>query len=205
VRNTGADELEIEGWIWRDGLGSGRPRGRQSYFDDSTYSRFEVDGQLFELGGRARLFDRVPNPSYVSRGRTLSGIATGKHTYVVGAYRRLPAPDTGTPAFYSSMGPVSGGSRLRNAPDLLAPSEDSLALHGVAVAGTRSGSVVTMNGTSVAAPQVARWLADRVAAGVPTPSPIPGLAGPSFVPPGLVAAVAGDGLLPRPSTRMPRR
>jgi len=32
-------------------------------------------------------------------------------------------------------------------------------------AGTRSRSVVAVNGTSVAAPQVTRWIADRMAAG----------------------------------------
>jgi hypothetical protein len=32
-------------------------------------------------------------------------------------------------------------------------------------AGTRSGSVVAVNGTSVAAPQVTRWIAGRMAAG----------------------------------------
>ncbi len=206
VINSGSADLTIEGWIGRDGpIGGRRARGRQSYFDDPSYRRYDIDGRPAE-------FDPASNPSYVSRSRTLSGIATGAHPHIVGGFRRLPAPATGVPASYSSMGPVAGGPRSRNAPDLLAPSEDSQVCRGVLAAGTFSGSTVTMNGTSVAAPQVARWLTDRIAAGISTPSPIPRpplVAPPTtppapFVPPGFATAVAGDGLLPSPQTRLPR-
>jgi hypothetical protein len=40
-------------------------------------------------------------------------------------------------------------------------SDDSRVHSGVLAAGSRSGSVVAMNGTSVAAPQLARWIADE--------------------------------------------
>ena len=46
-------------------------------------------------------------------------------------------------------------------------SEDSCAHRGVLAAGSRSGSRVAMYGTSMAAPQIARWIADRMANGLP--------------------------------------
>ena len=49
------------------------------------------------------------------------------------------------------------------APDAMAVSEDSRVHRGVLAAGSRSGSVVAMSGTSVAAPQIARIIADDLA------------------------------------------
>ena len=108
------------------------------------------------------------------------------------------------PVRYTSAGPTSGSARSRPAPDLTAPSEDSIACHGILSAGTRSGSVVAMNGTSVAAPQFARWLADQIAAGQPVvtpPAPIvrPPLVGPSVSVPAVeVVPVTGNGCLQLP-------
>jgi hypothetical protein len=49
-------------------------------------------------------------------------------------------------------------------PDLAAVSEESPAAPGIRAAGTYSGSVAILSGTSVAAPQVTRALADRISA-----------------------------------------
>jgi subtilisin family serine protease len=72
---------------------------------------------------------------------------------------------------YSAGGPVTQPVLPppldRIGPDAVAPSDDSLAHDGVLAAGSRSGSVVAMNGTSVAAPQVARLIADELSAGRP--------------------------------------
>jgi hypothetical protein len=46
-------------------------------------------------------------------------------------------------------------------------SDDTPALQGVLAAGSRSGSCIAMHGTSVAAPQVTRWLAGDLMAGHP--------------------------------------
>ena len=53
---------------------------------------------------------------------------------------------------------------MDNGPDAMAVSDDSHAHRGILAAGTRSGSTVPMNGTSVAAPQITRWIAERMAA-----------------------------------------
>lgn len=209
MQMTSTLPARVEGWIWRKANPPGRrTRARQSYFDDPAYQRFEPSTA-------PREFDSVPpapNPSYVTRHSTLSGYATGKRTYVVGGYRRFSRnPDM--PARYTSAGPTSGSARSRPAPDLLAPSDDSIACQGILSAGTRSGCVVATNGTSVAAPQFARWLADRIAAGRPVvtpPTPIvsPPLVGPPVgpLPPGRpvipavdVVPVTGNGCLLLPA------
>jgi Subtilase family len=134
-----------------DPLVIGRPRGRQAYFEDLGYERFEPDT------GRLRNDERH-DPGPVIRSRTLSAYTTNSSSVVVAGYRR----SDGEPAIYSSAGPTTSG---RIGPDLAAPCEESPSHRGVLAAGTYSGSVATLNGTSVAAPQVTRWLADEIAAG----------------------------------------
>lgn len=143
----------IEAWIQRDDTPFGFPRrGRQSRFDDPAYERFDALGRLRETDNEE---------SCVKRAGTINAIGTGEHTVVVGGYRhqdRAPAP-------YSAAGPTL--NRERTGPDALTVSERSRGCRGVLAAGARSGSVVAMDGTSVAAPQVTRWIAEQMAAGRP--------------------------------------
>ena len=71
------------------------------------------------------------------------------------------------------------GLRAATAPGALTivSTDDSLVHAGVLAAGSRSGSVVAMSGTSVAAPQYARALADYLGGVAPLPpaTPIGGL------------------------------
>jgi hypothetical protein len=128
----------------------GRPRGRQAYFEDRRYEWFDPDT------GRLRN-DEQPDRGPVIRSRTLSAYATNSSSVVVAGYRR----SDGQPAIYSSAGPTTSN---RRAPRLAAPCEESPSHRGVLAAGTYSGSVAILNGTSVAAPQVTRRLADEFAA-----------------------------------------
>jgi hypothetical protein len=173
--------VTIEAWIGRK-IDPGHRRGvaRQSYFDDPDYRRVRPNTRPVD-------FDLTFNRSYARRTGTLSGIATGEHTRVVGACVR----SSFAPADYSSMGPVSGGPRVKPSPSLLAVAEDTGVLHGVLAAGTRSGSIVAMNGSSVAAPQLTRAVAESLAT-----STVPVLAPP---PAGTPAAVVGDSVLVYPS------
>jgi hypothetical protein len=204
VTVTTTSNAKIEAFIGRKStLGGRRVLGRQSYFDDPLYVRFEPNTL-------PRDYDQAISRSYVRRRSTLSGIATGEHSFVIGGFRRaLRQPDM--PAGYTSSGPFWGGKRAPPAPDLLVASEDSITCHGVLAAGTRSGCVVAMNGTSVAAPQFARWRADTIAAGppitvpyVPNFAPVlvnpPNGAGfpPQVVPPSDTVPVAGNGCLMTP-------
>ncbi len=152
---------EVQAWIQRDDTPLGyRRRGRQSHFDDPAYARFDD-------GGRAIEDDNDPRTaaSYVKRNGSLNAIATGKHPIVVGAQRR----SDWKPASYSGAGPVvrppGRGNPNPDGPEAMTVSDDSPSHFGIRAAGSRSGSSVAMQGTSVAAPQIARWVAEELAQG----------------------------------------
>lgn len=148
----------IDAWIQRDDTPFGYPqRGRQSYFDHDRYVRFADSGREVELD----------NNSYVQRRGTINSISTGTQAVVIGAFHRKDW----RAAKYSASGPVihppGRGGLAPDGPDAMAASEDSCAARGVLAAGSRSGSCVAMFGTSVAAPQITRWIAERMANGQP--------------------------------------
>jgi len=150
----------IHVWIQRDESLYGHPiRGRQSYLDDTLYRRYDPAGRDIEVDS---------GQSAVHRASLLNALATGHESVVVGGYVR----SSRRAAKYSAAGPttrsLSTNKPPRVGPDALAPSDDSPAQGGVLAAGSRSGAVIAMNGTSVAAPQIARWLADQRAQGVKT-------------------------------------
>ena len=192
VDNLSGQALDIDAWIKRsDTPGGRRAKGRQSHFDDPAYQRYDASGRPIEFDPPAG----TSPVSYVKRCGTLSGIATGAESYVIGAYRRGPDPTAQMPSPYSSQGPVGVSSTRAstiNDPNCLAPSDDSRACPGVLAAGTRAGCRVAMNGSSAAAPQVARELAaGRFPPTVPGYRPVS-----NDVPPSDRPTVAGDGLLP---------
>jgi len=142
LKNDGpqaAHVTDIHAWIQRDDTAPGyRRRGRQSFFDDPAYRRFDEGGRAIEDDN-----DPLTNSSDVKRRHTLNAIATGRKTIVVGGFRRSdwrPAPD-------SASGPalLPGRSGANSpGPDALWPSETSPSHYGVLGAGTRSGSCVAM-------------------------------------------------------------
>jgi Subtilase family len=193
IKNASGKSLSsIDAWIKRsDTPGNRRAKGRQSYFDNADYARTTPSGKPIE-------FDPPGTKSYVRRQGTLSGIATGIKTYVIGAYRRGPDTADLMPADYSSEGPVAATAlRTMRAPNWLAPGDDGVTCPGVLSAGTRSGARVAMRGTSVAAPQATRYYANEFAKGnAPGPaSPGPLLRPSKKVPSADVLLVAGDGLM----------
>ncbi|MDI1266174.1 MAG: hypothetical protein PS018_23265 [bacterium] len=137
-------------YIQRDDTPMEYPRrGRQSFFDhDEAYARIPLDGSYRKLNTEAG----CP----ITSGDTLSAIATGAGTVVVGA---AFASDQVVPANYTSSGPVIS----RGGPDCSAIADQGNAHWGVLAAGSYSGSVVAMRGTSVAAPQLVRKIADYLA------------------------------------------
>jgi Subtilase family len=191
VINQGGAATTVDAYIQRDNTPPGyRSRGRQSYFEDAQYTAHH--------NGRPCDFDAdAPVVSVVKRRGTLSDSATGERSIVIGGYRR----SDNMPARYTAQGPVAAGAaRVARSPNLLAPSDDSIACAGVLAAGTSSGSRVPMRGTSAAAPQIARWIADQLAIGNNDPmNPLPPLLSPNpKVPPSERDTVAGYGLMPTP-------
>ncbi|MEY4979408.1 MAG: hypothetical protein RLZZ352_1678 [Pseudomonadota bacterium] len=128
-----------------------------------------VARQLTNLGGRYRGPDsyldvppsqprepRYPRPSPgvpVTAAGTLSGLATATSpcVHVAGGWML----STREPARYASEGPAVAGLPR---PDWALPTDETPLLRGLLGAGTRPGSVVRLVGTSMAAPQLARWL-----------------------------------------------
>ena len=206
-RNLGPNE-GIDAWIQRDDSPFGYPaRGRQSYFDADDYVRFGDAGREVE----------TDNASVVQRGGSMNSISTGSRTVVIGGFHR----QDGRAAKYSAGGPLpppGRGAPTPNGPDAMAVSDDSVVHSGVLAAGTRSGSCVAMFGTSVAAPQVTRWIADRMAAGQPfdrqavfnfaQAGVAPGYRTEANPPPGAVPQPpverSGGGRIEGPSRRLPR-
>lgn len=125
-----------------------------------------VDAHFYAgWGGRNRGFGQRLFPTKLLAGSvdidipeygSILGTACGQETYVVGgcygapSYSRVP---------YSGGGKPRGGKKARAS--CLSVTEESFILAGLACSGVRSGSNARSNGTSVAAPIVARMLADN--------------------------------------------
>ncbi|MGE4047187.1 MAG: hypothetical protein AB7F35_20150 [Acetobacteraceae bacterium] len=166
---------DIDLRVHRDDAGMfARSGARQSYFNHPDYQRFDpgsgrtINDERRDDGPWAhqRCCDELRQHGHwtrVTRQGTLSTYASAKGVLAVGGYRR----SDGEPAVYSSAGrrqkDAGGKLMVGRMPDLAAVSEESPALPGVLAAGTYSGSVAVLSGTSVAAPQVTRALADRIA------------------------------------------
>ena len=151
---TGRPIDSVKAWVQWDDRPLGFPRtGRQAYFDDPGYQRFE------KISGREVVEDN--KESFTKRAGTLSAIATGADTVVVGALKQREL----TVSSYSGAASQQANGAGRSGPDAVVASDDSSIHQGIAAAGTRSRSMVFPNGTSVAAPQIARFIAERLAKG----------------------------------------
>jgi hypothetical protein len=149
-------------WIERDEAPYGYPIfGRQSYFDQPCYVRYDDQGRVVKEDS-----DPEQGACYVRRDGSINGIATGELPVVMGSYRRKDAKL----ARYSAGEPITPkpgetpNPDFRK-PDAVAASDDSLVHAGFIAAGSRSGSRVALSGTSMAAPMITRWIADRLAQG----------------------------------------
>lgn len=133
-----------------------RTGAKRSYFVDAKWekarsaeAKCKYDNGEFDNSG-----------SLIDRYGTLNGIATAKDhdgVHVAGGYiisnRRKSR--------YSSAGPARPGPLARRyGPDFLLPCDESYALRGIRAGGNRNGAVVRLTGTSAAAPQLARHVAD---------------------------------------------
>ncbi|QFS83555.1 hypothetical protein FIU97_12000 [Roseivivax sp. THAF40] len=150
TRTANAPPEPIHVWIRRDETLPGQePGGRQSFFNNPDYVRFDRFGAPLPV-------DPPDASCPVRRSGTLSGFACGAMPVVVAAY----VAEEAVLSDYSAAGPLNpvpgGRAPEREGPDLAARGDDSFVLRGVLSAGSRSGSWVRLAGTSVAAPQVAR-------------------------------------------------
>ena len=149
VRVTGDRPLaDIDAWIQRDDTPFGYPRrGRQSYFEDRDYAKYNRPGFPCVSDSEPAM-EGDPAKAFTRREGTLSAIATGTQSLITGGYRRVDMK----PSRYSSCDTI-------RPPLCAAVCEDSAGHRGILTSGTHSGSGISFSGTSVAAPQLVRALA----------------------------------------------
>ncbi|MEA2898875.1 MAG: hypothetical protein QOJ84_4490 [Bradyrhizobium sp.] len=154
-------DYPIHCWIQRaTDFESFRSGSRQSYFDDDAYesTRFTPQGDLTEVDRG----EKDPKKSLVKRFGSINGLATGCTSLVVGGYRLGAGLGSSLaraqPARYSSAGTLKP-DWIDKTVDCSSMSDRSRALPGTISAGVRSGSLSLVQGTSAAAPLVARQLA----------------------------------------------
>ncbi|MGE0098327.1 MAG: S8 family serine peptidase [Hydrogenophaga sp.] len=152
--NTGTTPVVWDAYIERDDVALGVNTGaRQSYLEDP---RYDTSGNI------GAFVDHPANPTPIRRSGTFNSLSTGQRTVSAGGTRRHASP-SGHFALYSPRRPDPDAGRaqrpfVKKVPDTLYPSDDNTALWGVLGAGSRSGSVVRLAGTSSASPQLARDL-----------------------------------------------
>ena len=154
LTNTGTEPVVFDAYIERDDVALGQNTGaRQSSFEDAQY---DTSGNIDSF------VDHLGNPTPIRRSGSFNSLSTGKNTVSVGGIRRHASPGSHF-ARYSPRKPDPDAGRpgrhgVKTVPDTLAVSDDNPALWGVLGAGSLSGSVARLVGTSSAAPLEARRL-----------------------------------------------
>ncbi|MEO8390278.1 hypothetical protein [Polaromonas sp.] len=149
ITNTHAGSVTLDAYIERDDVAIGQHTGaRQSYFEDATYDT---------SGNPGSFVDHPDNPTPIRRSGNFNSTSTGQNTISVGG-TRIAGPHW---ARYSPRKPDPDAPRPKRpgvvkVPDTEAFSDENPALLGLKAAGTRSGGVARLVGTSDAAPQVTR-------------------------------------------------
>lgn len=165
VTNKATTPVEVCAYIERNDVAMGLFTGaKQSYFEDEDYNRGEpIDDPAVQRATRARV---KQNDSPVRRTGNFNRLSTGsddQRVLSVGGIlreRRTPAGTIASP--YSPRWGDASDPRVngrKKAPDTMQHSDDSLALWGLRAAGSRSGAVVRLVGTSSAVPLAVRELA----------------------------------------------
>lgn len=149
LTNTQRGTVTVDAYVERDDQIIGVQTGaRQSHFEDEWYDT---------SGNPTSFVDHPDNPSLIRRSGNFNSIATGGKTVSVGGIRVVDE----SWAHYSPRKPDPDASRPERAgvvkvPKSRAHSDENPILLGLKAAGSRSGGVARLVGTSDAAPQVTR-------------------------------------------------
>ncbi len=147
-----------------------RQHGRQSYL-------FDADG--YALDGTTRNWEEPQPGAIVTRQSTHSAIASAATTVshiailTVGAsYQSKRTNQTDLKETrYTGLGSTGAVLKVPVAPDFCADGDDSHMMTGVLASGTLTGTTRRLSGTSVSAPQVARWRLVALSPGMSSLSP----------------------------------
>ena len=145
-------------WISRNARnGTALPRAVQARFVDPLQAH-DPDRHL-----RWARLDPPPRPgakpplAVIRRASTLNALAAGNAVHVAGGrFRRSTEV-----APYSALGPSLGQPALEWLDDALFATDEDWSLRGILARGNRTGELVRVTGTSFAAPQLARRLANE--------------------------------------------
>ncbi len=145
--NNGNEKMTVQAWIERDEVVFGTRREQVARF-------FAFDDEPEEC-----------DEGVVRKANTMSNISTGQEVFAVGAYRG-PTLD-GPVAEYSGAPPEAWTAHPPRRYLPFAAKADAGKSHpGVRVPGNRGNVMRRMNGTSVTAPQAARYVANTMAKGL---------------------------------------
>lgn len=147
--NSAEQALRIQAWIERDEIVFGIRQPQQARFIDSTDHPPEANSWIEDA------------KNSVSRFSTVSNLASASHVFAVAA--GVGGLKTGFVSPYSGGG--SGQSAFDGSPLLMARADRSPAQPGMPAWGNYRSARRHMNGTSIAAPQAARWIANAFARG----------------------------------------
>lgn len=137
-----------------DSLPGFRVHGRQTYFVDPAY-------QIRQPNGQWPGPDPVPPDAMIRRDGTCNAFAWGGAQVRCGA---ALGPSRENPTQFS---PYSALLAAGMAGDLVATGDAGAAVPGVMAPGMYHGVMQQIGGTSIATPQLVRWLAAQLAAGKP--------------------------------------
>lgn len=171
------------------------PRSVQPHFVD-TDGGYDPARHL-----RERVDDPVPAASALRREGSLNALATGAAVWVAGGARARDA----RVARYSAGGRVAADPPAMRGPDLLAVTDLSRTVPGVPAAGNHGGSTVRVIGTSFAAPQLARALANGAWPPLAPVTEPPARAGRGALPPAAAPTSAPAASAGTPATAPPAR
>lgn len=155
LHNRGPEAVTLDAYIERDDVAMGQHTGaRQSRFEDT---RYDLSGNPDSWVDRPVPVTQQLEATLIRRSGSFNSLSTGRHTVTAGG-RDLR---DGRWSLYSPQRPDPDAQRPRRPgvviePQRQAASDEDPALPGVRAAGTRTGSVVRLVGTSSSAPQVAR-------------------------------------------------
>jgi len=156
IRNDGTEDLVFDAYIERDDvpIGTAGRGGRQSYFTDSLYDT---------SGNPGSFVDDPDNRTLIRRSGNFNSISTGARTLATGGTR----VGDGSWAVYSPRDPDPDHARpgrpgVVKVPRYRAFSDQNPANLGLPAAGTMSGSVVRLVGTSSATPQITRAVLNKL-------------------------------------------
>ncbi|MGV6849988.1 MAG: hypothetical protein ACWA5A_16575 [Marinibacterium sp.] len=162
-----ADPLDIYAGVQTDqSYLPGQAVGLLAYLDDARYEPLDGQGDekdTYLYSPRDLTPDEADQEPLASEGPlqrkgTLNAIASLQNAVVVAGFRR----SDGQPATYSSTASPPDLALGRGAPTASFPSDDGPAHDGMLAAGSRSGSVVRLQGTSFATAAATRLVADRL-------------------------------------------